>query len=121
MALILRIFAHDMNRPLQEKTITAKMSFDNDSETQMLYAMQSEDLPPASESTESGDDTGNAKDPQDIDVEVLPPEQSSPPLRRSSFKASSHVNCVIIRSEGSVRNEMTYLIPNASVWHVKIF
>ena len=53
--------------------------------TPILYAIQSDDLPPASESTkpdndESSDDTRNAEYLQDIDVEVLPPEESPPPL-----------------------------------------
>ena len=46
----------------------------------LYFLMQSDNLPPASESTEANydkgdDDTGNAKDPQDIDKRVLPPEE----------------------------------------------
>ena len=57
------------------------MLSDSDSQTPML----SDDLPPASESTdldndEGGDDTRNTKDSQDIAMEVLPPEESPPPL-----------------------------------------
>ena len=64
------------------------MSSDSDLETPMLYIMQSDNLPPASESTESdndkgGDDTRNAENPLDIDAEVLLLKESLPPLRRS--------------------------------------
>ena len=51
----------------------------------MLYAMQSDNSLPASESLESdndegNDDTRNAEDLQNIDTAVLPPEESPLPL-----------------------------------------
>lgn len=54
----------------------------------MFCTMQSDGLASVSESTDSDDkegrdDTENAKDPQNVDVAVLPPEASPPPLRRS--------------------------------------
>ena len=65
------------------------MLSDSDSETPMLYVMQSDDLPLASENTdlkndEGGDDTSSAKDPKDIAMKVMPPEESSPIQRRSA-------------------------------------
>ena len=92
----------------------------------MLYAMQSDDLPPALKSTDSdnnegGDDIRNAKDPQDIAVEVLPPEESLIPLRRSVRRRCSPPHCHLCGHEirGSVMSEMTYLQQNAFVWYVK--
>ena len=68
---------------------------DNNLETPMLYMMQSDDLPRASESAESdneknGDDTRNAKEPQDIDVELLPPEESSHFFKEELIKDIPH-------------------------------
>ena len=81
---------HFMRRLSQQRDTSS----DSDSETPMLYAMQSDNLPSPSESAEldynkGGDDTGNAKDPQDIDPELLPQEESPPPLWRSACQRRS--------------------------------
>ena len=82
---------HDVkNLRLQLELTTSREDYnsedtltDSDSETPMLYAMRSDDLPTVSESTDSDndeddDDIRNAKNPQGIAMEVLPPED--PPL-----------------------------------------
>ena len=100
------------------------MSSDSDSETPMLYIMQSDNLSPPSVSAESdndeGGDTRNAKDPQDVDVKVLPPEESPSPVPSESRRCLPLPRHLCNHDiGGSLMNEDTYFLQNAPVWHVK--